>query len=364
MKKLLFTLIAATLIFSGCNKKEQFKVTVNLDNSDNHTVYFFKDVEGVHQFIDSVAFKDNQVVLKADFDDPQTCYILKFDPTANCGIYTFFTENQNTTITGNLQELERWKVEGCPSMAILTEYQERSLTEFGEPIMALYEEMGAAYEADDTVRAAEIDAQIDPLVEAYYEDQKNFIRTNSDNYIGHFLLAEAMRDYDLGTVKELYEGFTNESMYSKRVKEFIDKYGRVEIGQPFIDFTLQTADGTEINLAQVINNNKVTLVDFWASWCGPCRMENPHVKAAYEKYHDAGLEIIGVSVDRDEAAWLNAVEADGLSWTQVRDTDNSVAMDYMVMYIPSNYLYDANGVMIAKGLRGEELEAKLAEVLQ
>lgn len=364
MKKLLFTLIAATLIFSGCNKAEQFKVTVNLDNSDNHTVYFFKDVEGVHQFIDSVAFKNNQVVLKADFDDPQTCYILKFDPAANCGIFTFFTENQNTNITGTLENLERWKVEGCPSMAILTEYQQRSLTEFGEPILALYDEMAAAYEVDDTVRAAEIDAQIDPLVKAYYEDQKNFIRDNSDNYIGHYMLNEARMDYDLATVKELYEGFTNESMYSKRVKEYIDKNSRVEVGQPFIDFTLKTADGTEVNLAQVINNNKVTLVDFWASWCGPCRMENPHVKAAYEKYHDAGLEIIGISVDRDEAAWLKAVEADGLTWTQVRDADNSVAMDYMVMYIPSNFLFDANGVMIAKGLRGEELGAKLAEVLQ
>ena len=364
MKKLLFTLIAATLIFSGCNKSEQFKVTVNLDNSDNHTVYFFKDVEGIHQFIDSVAFKNNQAILKADFDDPQTCYILKFDPAANCGIFTFFTENQNTTITGTLENLERWKVEGCPSMAILTEYQQRSLTEFGEPILALYDEMAAAYEVDDTVRAAEIDAQIDPLVEAYYEDQKNFIRDNSDNYIGHYMLNEAKTDFDLETVKELYEGITNESMYSKRVKEYIDKNSRVEVGQPFIDFTLKTADGTEVNLAQVINNNKVTLVDFWASWCGPCRMENPHVKAAYEKYHADGLEIIGISVDRDEAAWLKAVEDDGLAWTQVRDADNSVAMDYMVMYIPSNFLFDANGVMIAKGLRGEALEAKLAEVLQ
>ena len=364
MKKLLFTLIAATLIFSGCNKSEQFKVTVKLDNSDNHTVYFYKDMEGVHQFIDSVAFKNNKAVLKADFDDPQTCYILKFDPAANCGNFTFFTENQNTTITGNLGDLERWKVEGCPSMAILTEYQEHSLTEFGEPIMALYAEMEEAYKVDDTVRAAQIDAQIDPLVEAYFEDQKNFIRDNSDNYIGHYMLNEAKTDYDLATVKELYEGITNESMYSKRVKEYIDKNSRVDVGQPFIDFTLQTADGTEINLAQVINNNKVTLVDFWASWCGPCRMENPHVKAAYEKYHAAGLEIIGVSVDRDEAAWLKAVEADGLAWTQVRDADNSVAMDYMVMYIPSNFLFDANGVMIAKGLRGEALEAKLAEVLQ
>ena len=363
MKKILVTLIAATLIFCGCNKN-QFKVTLNLDNSDNHTVYFFKDVEGIHQFIDSVAFKDNQAVLKADFDDPQTCYILKFDPTAQCGIYPIFTENQNTTITGDLQDMPHWVVEGCPTMNRVNEFHQQSLAEFEDPIMALYAEMGDAYEADDTVRAAEIDTQLQSLVDAYFDNQKEFIRNHSDSYIGHYMLYEMMRDLELDAVKELYEGFTNESMYSKRVKEYIDMNSRVEIGQPFIDFTLKTADGTEVNLAQVINNNKVTMVDFWASWCGPCRMENPNVKAAYEKYHAAGFEIVGVSVDRDEAAWLKAVETDGLSWTQVRDADNSVAMDYMVMYIPSNFLFDANGVMIAKGLRGEELEAKLAEVLQ
>ena len=106
------------------------------------------------------------------------------------------------------------------------------------------------------------------------------------------------------------------------------------------------------------------MIDFWASWCGPCRRENPYVKAAYEHYHAKGLEIIGISVDRDEAAWLAAVEEDGLPWTHVRDVDHNVSGFYAVEYIPSNFLFDQNGVMIAKGLRGEELEAKLAEILE
>ena len=88
------------------------------------------------------------------------------------------------------------------------------------------------------------------------------------------------------------------------------------------------------------------------------------MKAAYEKYHELGFEVVGVSVDQDEAAWLKAVEEDELPWMQVRDSEDKVSEDYMIYYIPSNFLFDQNGTMIAKGLRGEDLEAKLAEILK
>lgn len=88
------------------------------------------------------------------------------------------------------------------------------------------------------------------------------------------------------------------------------------------------------------------------------------MKAAYEQFHELGFDVIGVSVDQDEAAWLQAVEEDQLPWTQVRDSENKVSEDYMIYYIPSNFLFDETGKMVAKGLRGEDLTAKLAELLQ
>ena len=114
----------------------------------------------------------------------------------------------------------------------------------------------------------------------------------------------------------------------------------------------------------MIAQNKLTLVDFWASWCGPCRRENPVVKAAYEQFHELGFDVVGISVDQDEAAWLKAVEDDELPWNHVRDTENKVSEDYLIYYIPSNFLFDQNGIMVAKGLRGDDLAAKLAELLQ
>ena len=158
--------------------------------------------------------------------------------------------------------------------------------------------------------------------------------------------------------------FTSESIYTEKLNDYINKRERLEEGQPFIDFTLKTNNDTEVVLSEIIAQNKLTLVDFWASWCGPCRHENPVVKAAYEQFHNLGFDVIGVSVDQDEAAWRQAVEEDQLPWTQVRDSENKVSEDYMIYYIPSNFLYDQNGTMVAKGLRGEDLAAKLAELLK
>ena len=198
----------------------------------------------------------------------------------------------------------------------------------------------------------------------YHNYQFEYIRNHPESYVTHYILDDLKTDIELTKVQEFADILVGESVYRDNVNKFIESNMRVALGQPFMDFTLQTKDGEAINLAEIIKNNKVTLIDFWASWCGPCRNENPVVKAAYEKYHAKGLEIIGVSVDRNEDKWLQAVEEDALPYIQVRDAEGDVSNNYAVIYIPSNFLYDQNGVMIAKGLRGEELEAKLAEILK
>ena len=355
--------MAALLFFSGCNKTKQFTVTLNLDNADQKTVYLCKDVDGKEVCIDTAVFAGNQAVFKADFDDPQTCYIIKFDPAEHCEIFQFFTENQNTVITGDKEAREKWVAKGC---AVMDDYNafRQELLPMEESMMALFGESQEAYMSGDTVKAAELFAQVNAAMEDYNNYHFDYYKNHPDTYLTHFLVLHDVDELGYEKVKELVEGFTTESMYSKRINDYLDQQAKVQVGAHFMDFTLKTAEGEEVNLEKVINSNRVVLVDFWASWCGPCRGENPYVKAAYNKYHAQGLEIVGVSVDRDEAAWLKAVADDGMNWIQVRDVDNTASTDYMIQFIPSNFLFDANGVMIAKGLRGEELEAKLAEVLQ
>jgi len=112
---------------------------------------------------------------------------------------------------------------------------------------------------------------------------------------------------------------------------------------------------------------KYVLLDFWASWCGPCRQENPTLVKAYAKYKEKGFEILGISLDNPDAkeAWIEAIEKDGLTWRQVSDLkawNNAVARTYGIRAIPHSFLIDPQGTIIAENLRGEKLEAKLAEI--
>ncbi|MGN8036290.1 redoxin domain-containing protein [Chitinophaga sp. 22321] len=135
------------------------------------------------------------------------------------------------------------------------------------------------------------------------------------------------------------------------------------IGATAIDFTQNNTAGKPVKLSDY--RGKYVLLDFWASWCGPCRAENPNVLDNYEKYHSKGLEILGVSLDDKKDAWLKAIKDDGLEWAHVSDLKgwkNEVAKEYNIRAVPSNFLIDKEGKIVAVDLRGEELTQKLAEI--
>lgn len=137
-------------------------------------------------------------------------------------------------------------------------------------------------------------------------------------------------------------------------------------GNTFKDFTQKDVDGKLVKASSLLKPGRLLFIDFWASWCGPCRAENPHVLAAYEKYHDKGFDVLAVSLDDSRDAWLEAIEEDGMPWTHVSDLkgfENSAATLYGVNGIPSNYLLNEKGEIVATQLRGERLHEKLAELL-
>jgi peroxiredoxin len=197
-----------------------------------------------------------------------------------------------------------------------------------------------------------------------------FVKTRTSSFMSLMLIGQMSKQgIDPVELKELFTGLDAELQnleIGKVIKNMLDATTATAIGSIAPDFTQPDVDGKPVKLSSF--RGKYVLLDFWASWCGPCRAENPNVVKAYNKYKDKNFTILGISLDSPtgKADWLNAIKTDGLTWTQVSDLkygNNEAAELYSVQSIPSNFLLDPTGKIIAKNLRGSDLDVKLAELL-
>jgi peroxiredoxin len=199
---------------------------------------------------------------------------------------------------------------------------------------------------------------------------KTFITENPNSYLSLLALTSVSGPSpDVAEVDPLYESLSDDlkkSEQGRQLKSAIDALKLTAIGAMAPDFIQNDVNGLPVRLSSF--KGKYVLIDFWASWCGPCRQENPNVVRTYNKYKNKNFTILGVSLDREngKSAWLAAIKNDGLTWTQVSDLkywNNLAAAVYGVRSIPQNFLIDPTGKIVAKDLRGDDLDNKLAELL-
>ncbi len=219
------------------------------------------------------------------------------------------------------------------------------------------------------------------IINRYYsiDDEKHayeykFIEDNKDNIVGGLVFEATAYDRaepNYNKLAKLYDKFSEEIKKMPNVQnayQNVKDKAAVSVGSKAPDFSAPTPDGKQISLKDAMG--KVTIVDFWASWCRPCRAENPYVKEIYKKYHDKGLNIIGVSLDKPghKEDWVKAIKDDGLTWYQVSNLkywqDPIARKLYHVESIPATFILDKNGVIRAKNLRRDRLEAKVKELLE
>lgn len=217
------------------------------------------------------------------------------------------------------------------------------------------EAMTQAFEAKHQQALAEAAAALDVLV-----SRKDFTTTWA-------LLKGGYENYDSGKLAEVYSELpqpVKESRYGRGYKALVDKLSAQAIGAIAPDFEQNGVDDKPVRLSTFLKGKKLVLIDFWASWCGPCRQENPNVVRVYNKYKSQGFDIIAVSLDGNKESWLKGIKADGLPWLHVSDLGgwrNEVAQQYDIKEVPQNFLLDAQGVILAKNLHGEELEKAVAK---
>ena len=236
--------------------------------------------------------------------------------------------------------------------ALNAEYNSKSLADQQDPkyIQSL-EERAAA------IQQQTIDAKLD------------YVANNPKSYMALMAFNSTLPpEFDAIQAEKIFttlDPSIKSSILGKEVLEKIEKVKKTQEGVEAPDFTQPDVDGNPVKLSDY--RGKYVLIDFWASWCAPCRRENPNLVKSYAKYNKHGFEILGVSLDKatDKGKWLKAIEDDGLTWKQVGDMkgwDNEAGVLYEIKAIPMNFLVDPNGKIIAKYLRGEELDKKLAEI--
>jgi thiol-disulfide isomerase/thioredoxin len=213
--------------------------------------------------------------------------------------------------------------------------------------------------------------QIEKLNKRFAELVVKTAEKNIDNEFGYFLLTyypEELIDNNTRAklIKELPAEMRQRTAI-KQMEQTINAAAKTAEGATIKDFTQKTPDGTEISLMDEVKKHKVTVIDFWASWCGPCRQEMPFMMQMYDKHQSKGLGIIGISLDNDKDAWIKGTEALGFTWPQMSDLkgwENEIAQHFQVTSIPHTIVVDQKGTILRRGLRGEELEAFVAEQLK
>lgn len=370
MKQFLALLLLLSII--ACNNdKNGYSVSGEAKNVEDGKMVYISELDSNNQPVkkDSAAIKDGSFSIDFPEVTQPNLSILNIEGIAGNVIY--ISENEPIDFKIYKDSIQTTEVTGGKENEVFFTYL-KHLKDLNNKVMKLrMKGREIMTTSRDTSKLAELGKEEGALKDDDMIYKKKLVKENPDKFASILVLTDMA---NLGTplteVNELYMSLSPEvqnTSIGKNLKDNLDKRSAVEIGSKAPDFSAPNPEGKEISLNESLG--KVTLIDFWAAWCKPCRDENPNIVRVYEKYHDQGFNIIGVSLDRENQKdkWIQAIADDKLTWNQVSNLkfwQDPIAQQYGVRAIPAQFILDENGVIVAKNLRGDELEAKIKELLE
>lgn len=333
MRKTIFGILI--LLFISCNKKPdtEFSLTGKTNGIENGTMIYLDNADSQNiDLIDSTTVENNTFVFNTELSSSPLQVALWTDDEH----YRFlWLENKKMTFDASKSNFENAKVTGS-NIEILAQSLRKELEKLTEK----------------NQRKREIE----------------FIKTHPNSIVSAEILSTYSTTFGKKETKKLFDLFSEQnkkSKYGKIIETYIKLKEEPKIGENFIDFEMVDQNGELQKLSDL--KGKTIFLDFWASWCAPCRKENPNLVKTYNKFKSKGFEIFAVSLDENKENWLKAIKKDNLNWYHVNDlkgNGNKASLIYGVEGIPDSFLIDQNGIIIARDLRGKELNEKLTELLK
>ena len=357
-----FLMLIMVVTFFACSQQSGFKVEVQLEGAEGQVVLENR-IAGEWVALDTADIVDGVAMLEGEVEVPQAYYLSVVGQRAKTLI---FVENAKMLVIGKADSLNLINVTGSASH---DEYKEinSKIQDISEKYMAMYQESRTANAAGDTTKSKQLMEQVNELYESIGVIQEDFVKENPASYVAPYFLSRIQYGKEVEEIEALVNKLDPKLETVQTVidlRAHIVKLKSVATGQIAPDFTQNDAEGNPVKFSDIYSKNELTLLDFWASWCGPCRAENPNVVAVYNDYKNNGFSVFGVSLDKDKGKWLEAIEKDNLTWDHVSDLaywSNTAAKMYAINSIPSNLLIDKSGKIIAKNKTEEELREFVAE---